>query len=128
VFSVNSVSRQREMIGVVDGKYLTVYRNDKGNLIKLYQLNHTRFDFRDQISSHSMYYFQKEYILVITSKTVFKINIATSAIETSRLTESVRNGGNCFLDATCFYFLTEGEEEGHVKLAAADTTMIEASF
>lgn len=35
------------MIGVVDAKYFAIYRNDKGNLVKLYQLNHTRFEFRD---------------------------------------------------------------------------------
>ena len=35
-FTVNNVSRQREYIGTVDSKYLSVYRNDKGNLIKLY--------------------------------------------------------------------------------------------
>lgn len=45
--SVNSLSRQREILAIVDSKYLIVYRNDKGNLIKLYQMNHTRFDFRD---------------------------------------------------------------------------------
>lgn len=47
VFFVTSISRQREMIGVVDAKYIAIYRNDKGNLIKLYQLNHTRFEFRE---------------------------------------------------------------------------------
>lgn len=36
VFSVNSVSRQREMLGTLDPKYITIFRNDKGNLIKLY--------------------------------------------------------------------------------------------
>jgi hypothetical protein len=47
ISAVNSVSRQREILAVVDSKYLIVYRNDKGNLIKLYQMNHTRFEFRD---------------------------------------------------------------------------------
>jgi len=47
IASVNSISRQREMLAIVDNKYLTIHRNDKGNLIKLYQLNHTRFEFRD---------------------------------------------------------------------------------
>lgn len=121
IFTVNSVSRQREMIGVVDSKYLVIYRNDKGNLIKLYQLNHTRFEFREHITNHSIFYFQKEYILVITKKTAFKINVATSAIEQSKLTDSVRFGGNCLIDASCFYFLTDGDEEGHSKLAVADT-------
>ena len=40
VFGVNSFSRQRELIGVVDGRTLAFYRNDKGNLVKLYQFNH----------------------------------------------------------------------------------------
>jgi hypothetical protein len=48
--SVNSISRQREILAIVDSKYLIIYRNDKGNLIKLYQMNHTRFEFRDQIT------------------------------------------------------------------------------
>ena len=83
VFSVNSISRQREMIAIVDVKYLTVYRNDKGNLIKLYQLNHTRHDLKDNISSSSVWYFSKDYVLILSKKTIYKINLATSAVDSA---------------------------------------------
>ena len=66
VFSVNSQSRQREQLGIVDAKYLAIYRNDKGNLIKLYQINHTRYEIRDHINSNSVFYFQRDYALIIT--------------------------------------------------------------
>lgn len=79
--SVNSISRQREILAIVDSKYLIIYRNDKGNLIKLYQMNHTRFEFRDQITPQSIFYFTKDYIFAMTKSTVFKVNLASSQIE-----------------------------------------------
>ena len=128
VFSVNSVSRQREMIGTLDPKYVIIYRNDKGNLIKLYQLNHTRLDLKDQINANSIFYFQKEYINIITKNIVYKINAATSAIEQTLLSDPLKQGGSCLVDSQCFYFLTTGEEEGHTKISIADNSMIQASF
>lgn len=116
------------MLAIVDSKYLIIYRNDKGNLIKLYQLNHTRFEYKELINSHSIFYFSRDYCLTITKNTVFKIKLATSAIEQSKLQDNVKQGGSCFIDATCFYFVTHGDELGHTKLAIADTSMIEASF
>lgn len=50
----------------MDAKYLAIYRNDKGNLIKLYQINHTRYEIRDHINSNSVFYFQRDYALIIT--------------------------------------------------------------
>ena len=73
VFSVNSESRQRELLGIVDVKYLAIYKNDKGNLIKLYQINHTRFEIRDNINTNSVFYFQRDYALIITNQQVYKI-------------------------------------------------------
>lgn len=39
IYTVNTTSRQRELIGVVDSKNFSLYKNDKGTLTKLYQLN-----------------------------------------------------------------------------------------
>ena len=36
IVSVNATSRQRELLGVIDAKNFTLYKNDKGNLTKLY--------------------------------------------------------------------------------------------
>lgn len=126
--AVNSVSRQREMLAIVDSKYLIVYRIDKGVLVKLYQMNHTRFEFRDHITPQTIFYFSKDYILALTKSSVFKITLASSQIEQSKLSNNVRAGGSCFVDASCFYFLTEGDSKGTSKLAVADASMIEASF
>ena len=116
------------MLAIVDIKYLTVYRNDKGNLVKIYQLNHTRHDLKENITPQSVWYFSKDYVLILTKKQVFKINLATSAVDSAKLSDNVRNGGSVFLDASTFYFLTDGDEEGTTKLAVIDTGMIEAAF
>ena len=110
VFSVNTQSRQRELLGIVDVKYLAIYRNDKGNLIKLYQINHTRFEIREHINASSIFYFQRDYALILTKHFVYRINIATNAIDTIRLASPVIAGGHAFVDTTCFYFLV-GEQK-----------------
>ncbi len=126
VFSVNSQSRQRELLGIVDVKYLCIYRNDKGNLVKLYQINHTRFDFREHINLNSIFYFQREYALIVSSNFVFKINIATNAVDNIRLPGVVQQGGSAFIDASFFYFLSKAKKQS--SLSITDTGMIEAAF
>jgi len=131
VFSVNSQSRQRELLGIFDVKYLSIYRNDKGNLIKLYQINHTRYEIRDHINLNSIFYFQRDYALIITKSYAYKVNIATNAIDKIKLAAPVQSGGNAFIDAQCFYFLTgspKGNKSTLSQLACADTGMIEAAF
>jgi hypothetical protein len=134
VFSVNSQSRQRELLGIVDVKYLAIYRNDKGNLIKLYQINHTRYEIRDHLNPHSIFYFQRDFALIISQHYVYKINISTNAIDQIKLAAPVQQGGSAFIDASCFYFLTgppkASKAAGSVlsQLACADTGMIEAAF
>lgn len=94
------------MLGIVDVKYLAIYRNDKGNLIKLYQINHTRFEIRENISQSSIFYFQRDYALILTKQFAYRINIATNSIDSIRLAAPVSQGGHAFIDAQCFYFLT----------------------
>ena len=132
VFSVNSESRQRELLGIVDVKYLAIYKNDKGNLIKLYQINHTRFEIRDNIKTNSVFYFQRDYALIITNQQVYKINIATNAINSIKLASPIQTGGSAFIDSSCFYFLTrqKGQNKSNTlsQLALADIGMIDAAF
>ena len=106
VFSVNSQSRQRELLGIVDVKYLAIYRTDKGNLIKLYQINHTRFEIKENINATSIFYFQRDYVLILTRQYAYRINIATNSIDNIKLASPVARGGHAFIDAQCFYFLT----------------------
>jgi hypothetical protein len=94
------------LLGIVDQKYLAIYRNDKGSLIKLYQINHTRYDIRDSINANSVFYFQKEYATIIAKQWIYKINIATNAIDQARLVGPISDGGSAFIDAQCFYFIT----------------------
>jgi hypothetical protein len=135
VFSVNSQSRQRELLGIVDVKYLAIYRNDKGNLIKLYQINHTRFEIRESINASSIFYFQRDYALILTKSHAYRINITTNSIDSIKLTAPVAAGGHAFIDAQCFYFLTGASKKATKaptaalsEVACVDTGMIEAAF
>ena len=65
IFSVNFTTRTREMIGVIDQKYLIIYWNDKGNLKEHLKINQTRFELRENLSSESLCYYNKEYVTFI---------------------------------------------------------------
>lgn len=110
VYSVIAQTRQRELLGIVDSKYLSIHRNDKGNLIKLYQINHTRYEIRDHMNQNSIMYFQRDYAMIITKDYVYKINIATNAIDNIKLPAQLQGGGSVYIDSLCFYFL-EGTKE-----------------
>ena len=133
VVSVNSQSRQRELLGIIDQRYLAIYRNDKGNLIKLYQINHTRFEIRENLSQGSIFYFQRDYALIMSKSHVYRINVATNGIDQVKLASPVAvQGGSAFIDATCFYFITGAQKQQHngvlSKVACVETNMIEAAF
>jgi len=47
VFIVNTTSRLREMIGIVDYKHFTIMKNDKGNLTRIYSINYQVNEVKD---------------------------------------------------------------------------------
>jgi hypothetical protein len=103
--SVASTSRSRELLGIVDVKYLMIYRVDMGKLTKLYSINHTRFEIRDNITPNSIFYYARDFAYIFAKKLVYKINVATNNVESSRLDGTLQPGGNLTIDAQCFYFL-----------------------
>ncbi len=131
IFSVNFTTRSREMIGVIDQKYLIIYWNDKGNLKEHLKINQTRFELRENLSSDSLCYYNKEFVTFIGRESVYKISVASTTMQESRLRGPLQNGGGLFIDAQCFYFLisTETEQQaGTTVLTCAETSMIDASF
>jgi hypothetical protein len=119
------------MIGVIDQKYLIIYWNDKGNLKEHLKINQTRFELRENLSSESICYYNKEYVTFIGRESVYKISVASTTMQESRLRGPLQNGGGLFIDAQCFYFLisTETEQQaGTTVLTCAETSMIDASF
>jgi len=44
------------MFGIIDKKYFTIYKNDKGNLTKLYTLNLQLADFRG-VTNNAVFFF-----------------------------------------------------------------------
>jgi|LauGreDrversion4_2_1035121.scaffolds.fasta_scaffold432604_2 hypothetical protein len=119
------------MIGVIDQKYLIIYWNDKGNLKEHLKINQTRFELRENLSSDSLCYYNKEFVTFIGRESVYKISVASTTMQESRLRGPLQNGGGLFIDAQCFYFLisTETEQQaGTTVLTCAETSMIDASF
>jgi hypothetical protein len=45
-FNVNTTSRQRELIGTVDQRSFTIYKNDNGVISRFYSLNFSLLDIR----------------------------------------------------------------------------------
>lgn len=43
-------------------------------------MNHTRQDIKDNLTTNSLFYFQKEFLLILTKKLLYKISISTSAV------------------------------------------------
>lgn len=80
------------------------------------------------LSASSVFYFQREYILIVNKKRVYKISTRTNQVDSTKLKDVVQDGGNCFVDAQFFYFLSKSEEEGYTKLSVASTDMIETAF
>jgi len=81
---------------------------------------------REHINLTSVFYFQRDYALIVTGAFVFRINIATNAIDNIRLPAPVSAGGAAFIDACSFYFLTKSKKQS--LLAITDLGMIEAAF
>jgi len=127
VFTVNAASRLREMIGVVDKKFLTIYKNDKGNLTKLYSLNLMVADFRG-VTSSAVFYFQRDFLICLNKRKAYRINTRTSYIDTLPLQGTVSGKQSFFLDAQYFYFLTENEGQSGSSLGVLGTDTIETGF
>ena len=99
VLSATTTSRLRELLCVVDVKYFTIYRIDMGKIIKIYSLNHTRYEIRDYINLNSLVYYAKDFSYIFAKKNVYKINVATNAIENTKLDGSIQPGGTLTIDA-----------------------------
>ena len=76
-----------------------------GKITKIYSVNHTRYEIRDYINSNSLVYYTRDFAYIIAKKNVYKINVATNAIENTKLDGSIQPGGTLTIDAYFFYFL-----------------------
>ena len=85
-------------------------------------------DFKDPLTRDAVFFFQREYLLVLNKKRAYKVSTRSNSIEVAKLANMIQPGGSCFIDAQFFYFLTRGDEEGHTKLAITSTDMLEAAF
>lgn len=85
LFSVNYTTRNREMLGLVDQKNLTIYKNDKGNYTKMFQFNLLVNDLRDVFTSNSIYFFSKEYVLAICGDRVYRVSTRTTQVDSIKL-------------------------------------------
>jgi hypothetical protein len=86
---------------------------------------------RENLTSESLCYYNKEFVIFIGRESVYKISVATTTMQESRLRGPLQNGGGLFIDAQCFYFLisTETEQQaGTTVMTCAETSMIDASF
>jgi len=45
-FIINTTSRQRELIGLVDQRSLTIYKNDNGQISRFYSVNFSILEIR----------------------------------------------------------------------------------
>ena len=44
-------------------------------------MNHSKYDIKDQIrDNQSVFYFQKDYMLILAKNLLYKINLASSAV------------------------------------------------
>jgi hypothetical protein len=80
-YSVCATSRSRELLAIADQKYLSVYKNDKGNLNKvfLFTLNS---QVRDVLSQQSTaLYFQRDYLQIMSQDKIYRIKTGNSEIE-----------------------------------------------
>jgi hypothetical protein len=73
------------MLGLVDQKNLTIYKNDKGNYTKMFQFNLLVNDLRDAFSSNSIYFFSKEYLLAISGDRVYRVSTRTTSVDSLKL-------------------------------------------
>ena len=134
IFSVNFTTRSSELLGVIEKKYLIIYRNDNGRLQESLTLNHTRFDLRDNLIKESLCFYNRDldFVTFIGRERVYRINLANTTMQESKLRGTLQNGGGLFVDAQCFYFLVnstiDGLQKGNTMLTCADTSMIDASF
>lgn len=79
VFCVNYTTRNREMIGVIDHKNLTIFKNEKGNITKMFQINILANEIKDFITARSsIFFFHREFLLILCNERVFKISTKTS--------------------------------------------------
>lgn len=115
------------MIGIVDEKYATILRNDKGNLSKLYSLNLGVADIKD-INKNAQFYFQREYLLILNRNKIHKVSTRSGASDSITLDDTLQAGQAVFIDTQNFYFLTRGDDDNQTKLVIMGTDMIEAAF
>lgn len=78
-FVVNATSRQRDLIGLVDQRSFTIYKNDNGIISRFYSLNFSLLDIRG-ITQQAMFFFSRESIICINKKRVYSISIKTNNV------------------------------------------------
>ena len=67
-FSVNYTTRNREIIGILDHKYITIFKNEKGNTTKIFQVSLLGNDIRDSLLNHnSIYFYHRDYLLILAN-------------------------------------------------------------
>ena len=124
---MNYQTRNREMLGVIDHKNLSIYKNEQGSLTKMFQVNLIINDLKDIVQASAIYFFHREYLLVMSGEVISKISTRTSHVDQIRVQDKIKPSfGHLFSDSLYFYFITAGAE-GH-KLGVASVDMIEAAF
>jgi len=85
-FSVNYTTRNREILGVLEQKYLTIYKNEKGNATRQFQVNLLGNEIREQlISNNAIYFFHRDYLLILCNNYVHRISTRSNTIDTLSL-------------------------------------------
>ena len=64
ILSVASYTRSRELIAIIDSKYISIYRLDVGKMTKLLSINHLRYEIRELIDQHSIIYYTNDFIYI----------------------------------------------------------------
>jgi len=83
-------------------------------------------DFK-QINKHSVFYYQKEYVLCLTNGNAYKISTRTSSIEHIKLKDYIVGQNALFLDDSFLYFITKSKE-GQTSLCSVSSDMIDTGF
>lgn len=123
-FTVNAASRQRDLIGLVDQRSFNIYKNDNGVISRFYNLNFSLLDIRG-ITQQAMFFFQREYVIVISKKKIYRVSTRTNSVQTLSLEDPVQNmGANVLLDGNFFYFLTKAQDDNS-KLSCVSIDMID---
>ena len=74
----------------------------------------------------TIFFFQRDYLQAICQDKVYRIKTTNSQVESLKLHDVVHTGGNCFLDAQYYYFLTKNEDE--INMAIVGSDIIDTGF